>query len=117
MSRQRSPSAAGQVSLQVGQPFNPFKLFNGIYIPEALVRAKGISAGAKLAYGRLTRYAGRRQLPSRCTHARLRNRYERAPDAEVPRGVGTNRTDTTGSKNLGFGANEQCVCVPVASAF
>ena len=58
MSRQRSPSAAGQVSLQVGQPFNPFKLFNGIYIPEALVRAKGISPGAKLTYGRLTRYAG-----------------------------------------------------------
>jgi hypothetical protein len=58
MSRQRSTSAAGKVSLQVGQPFNPFGLFNGIFIPDALVRAKGVSPGAKLAYGRLARYAG-----------------------------------------------------------
>jgi CTP-dependent riboflavin kinase len=33
-------------------------LFAGIFIPEALVRFKGLSAGAKLAYGRLARYAG-----------------------------------------------------------
>ena len=58
MSRQRSPSAVGVVSLQIGQPFNPFKLFTGIFIPEALVRAKGVSPGAKLTYGRLSRYAG-----------------------------------------------------------
>ena len=58
MSGQRSTSAAGHVSLEVGQAFNPFGLFNGIYIPEALVKAKGLSAGAKMTYGRLTRYAG-----------------------------------------------------------
>jgi hypothetical protein len=58
MSRQRSTSAAAKVSLQVGQPFNPFGLFHGIWVPDALVRAKGISPGAKLAYGRLARYAG-----------------------------------------------------------
>ncbi len=46
------------VPLKVGQPFNPFGMFNGIFIPEALVRYKGISAGAKLAFGRLARYAG-----------------------------------------------------------
>jgi hypothetical protein len=45
-------------SLEVGQPFNPFGLFNGIWIPEVLVKAKGISAGAKIIYGRLARYAG-----------------------------------------------------------
>jgi hypothetical protein len=44
--------------MQTGQPFNPFGMFHGIFIPEALVRAKGIAAGAKLAYGRLVRYAG-----------------------------------------------------------
>ena len=43
----------------VGQPFNPFGLFNGIFIPEALVRSKLVSPGAKMAYGRLARYAGR----------------------------------------------------------
>jgi hypothetical protein len=46
--------------MQVGQPFNPFKLFTGIFIPEGLVRAKAISPGAKLAYGRLARYAGQK---------------------------------------------------------
>ena len=45
-------------ALQVGQPFNPFGLFTGIFIPDALVRSTIISAGAKLAYGRLARYAG-----------------------------------------------------------
>jgi Helix-turn-helix domain len=58
MTRQRSTGAAGKVSLHVGQPFNPFGLFNGIFIPEALMRAKGISLGAKVTYGRLARYAG-----------------------------------------------------------
>lgn len=44
--------------MQIGQPFNPFRLFTGIFIPEGLVRAKGLSPGAKLTYGRLVRYAG-----------------------------------------------------------
>src|SRR5215468_3890854 len=42
----------------VGCPFNPFRLFTGIFTPEALVQAPDISPGAKLAYGRLARYAG-----------------------------------------------------------
>jgi hypothetical protein len=46
------------VALQVGQPFNPFRIFTGIFIPEALVRSDLVSPGAKLAYGRLARYAG-----------------------------------------------------------
>jgi hypothetical protein len=58
MTRQRPASAAGKVSLRVGQPFNPFRLFQGIWIPEALLRMKGILPGAKLIYGQLARYAG-----------------------------------------------------------
>jgi len=58
MSKQLSKRSAEGVSLRVGQPFNPFGLFNGIFIPEALVRATGISPGAKIALGRLARYAG-----------------------------------------------------------
>lgn len=46
------------MTFRPGQPFNPYGLFHGIYIPEALVRCKEISPGAKLAYGRLARYAG-----------------------------------------------------------
>ena len=53
MKRERSKGAAARLSLQVGQPFNPFGLFNGIFIPEQLMRAKGISMGAKVTYGRL----------------------------------------------------------------
>jgi len=39
--------------MKIGQPFNPFRVFKGIFIPEALVRTNGISPGAKLAYGRV----------------------------------------------------------------
>ena len=46
------------VALHVGQPFNPFRLFTGIFIPEALVQSRLVSPGAKMAYGRLARYAG-----------------------------------------------------------
>jgi hypothetical protein len=42
----------------VGQEFNPYKLFRVVCIPEALVRYRGVSPGAKLAFGRLMRYAG-----------------------------------------------------------
>jgi Helix-turn-helix domain len=42
----------------VGQPFNPYKLFPGILIPEPVCKYKGLSPGAKLIYGRLIRYAG-----------------------------------------------------------
>ena len=45
-------------SLRVGQPFNPYRLFAGVFIPEALVRYRGLSCGAKIAYGRLARFAG-----------------------------------------------------------
>jgi len=43
---------------RIGQPFNPFRLFTGIFIPDVMVRSTSISPGAKLTYARLTRYAG-----------------------------------------------------------
>lgn len=44
---------------EMGQPFNPYKRFNGIHIPEAICKYRGLSAGAKLVYGRLCRFAGK----------------------------------------------------------
>ena len=40
--------SANAVMFQAGQPFNPYGLFNGIHIPEALVRCKDLSPGAKI---------------------------------------------------------------------
>lgn len=41
--------------------FNPYKLFNGSFVPEAVSRIprKELSDGAKLVYGRLMRYSGK----------------------------------------------------------
>jgi hypothetical protein len=44
--------------MKPGEPFNPYQLFHGLFVPEALARYTGLSPGAKLAYGRLARYAG-----------------------------------------------------------
>jgi hypothetical protein len=49
---------SGKSKPQIGQIFNPFKRFTGLFIPEALARCTWISPGAKLVYGRLARYAG-----------------------------------------------------------
>ena len=57
--RRMSAPANNVPSIQIGEPFNPFALFAGIFIPESLVRSRAISAGPKLVYGRLARYAGR----------------------------------------------------------
>lgn len=46
-------------SLRPGQAFNPFRQFNGAYVPEEILRMAGLSEGAKLLYGQLCRYAGR----------------------------------------------------------
>lgn len=40
--------------------FNPWKLFRGLYVPEWLAERPEVSPGAKLCYGRLLRYAGRK---------------------------------------------------------
>ena len=44
--------------MNVGERFNPHKRFRGIFVPEAICKYRGLSAGAKLVYGRLCRYAG-----------------------------------------------------------
>ena len=54
----QSPRRLRLTTLEIGQPFNPFRFFTGIFIPEGLVRSKLVSLKAKVAYGRLTRYAG-----------------------------------------------------------
>ncbi len=41
-----------------GEPFNPFRVFTGLFVPEVLAQFSGVSPDAKLAYGRLARYAG-----------------------------------------------------------
>lgn len=43
----------------IGQPFNPYQTFTGIFIPECLVKYRGITASSKICYGRLARYAGK----------------------------------------------------------
>jgi hypothetical protein len=58
MLRQPPTGAAGKLRLEVGDSFNPCGLLNGIFIPEVLVKARGVSPGAKLTSGRFTRYAG-----------------------------------------------------------
>lgn len=44
--------------MNIGQKFNPFKLFVGAFIPNALMKCKKISQGSKLCYARLSQYAG-----------------------------------------------------------
>ncbi len=43
--------------MNVGEPFNPRGLFRGCYIPDSMVRDRGLSAAAKLAWGRLSWFA------------------------------------------------------------
>ena len=45
--------------MKPGDRFNPYKKFNGIFIPDWLAVRREISQGAKIAYGRLLRYAGK----------------------------------------------------------
>ncbi len=46
--------------MRPGDEFNPFGLFYGVFIPEAMVRFSGITDSAKITYGRLYRYAGQK---------------------------------------------------------
>jgi hypothetical protein len=59
MRYRRSDRVAMGAGLRRGDPFNPYGMFTGItLIPEGLFRCTWIGAGAKLAWGRLARYAG-----------------------------------------------------------
>lgn len=52
------PGRIVSIAFRPGEPFNPYRMFTGLFIPEGLARCPWISAGAKLAWGRLARYAG-----------------------------------------------------------
>jgi hypothetical protein len=75
------------IKMQIGQPFNPFRLFTGIFIPEGLVRAKCISPGAKLTYGRLARYAGQKGQCYAAVESRKLSRLTEMLSARRPVGV------------------------------
>src|SRR5262249_30232129 len=45
--------------MKVGAPFNPFKVFQGVFAPYWVLEHRGISAGAKLCYIRLLGFAGK----------------------------------------------------------
>jgi len=53
------PGSSTQELPNIGEPFNPYGMFNGIWVPESLLRCTAISASAILLYGRLAKYAGR----------------------------------------------------------
>ena len=44
--------------MQTGQTFNPYRLFVGAFIPNALMQYTGLTQGAKLTWARLAQYAG-----------------------------------------------------------
>lgn len=41
-----------------GEIYNPFRVFNGSFIPNAVLKCRDLSATAKLVFGRLCQYAG-----------------------------------------------------------
>lgn len=45
--------------MTIGAPFNPYRVFQGVYAPFWLIEHRGLSAGAKLCYVRLLGFAGR----------------------------------------------------------
>ena len=45
--------------MKVGSPFNPYKVFQGVFAPYWVLEHRGISSGAKLCYIRLLGFAGR----------------------------------------------------------
>jgi hypothetical protein len=50
---------AKQAALKEGDRFSPYNRYIGVNIPDPVLRCKGLSAGAKLCYGRLVRYGGK----------------------------------------------------------
>jgi len=58
--------------MEIGKPFNPYRLFVGSFIPNCLMRTTSISPGAKLCWARLAQYAGKNGIawPSQDTLAK-----------------------------------------------
>ena len=101
LSRENQRSGQSVPALRVGQPFNSFALFTGIFIPDVLVRCPIISAGAKLAYARLARYAGQHgQCYPAVEHAGRGDRPGAQASSAVPRGVRARTPDSPGDAVL-----------------
>src|SRR3982751_3769817 len=45
--------------MRIGSPFNPYKVFQGVFAPYWILERKRISTGAKLCYIRLLGFAGK----------------------------------------------------------
>ena len=48
-----------KAAFTIGQPFSPYGMFAGAFIPEGVCRYPGLKPGAKLALGRLYRFSGK----------------------------------------------------------
>lgn len=46
-------------SLEVGKPFNPYRMFHGSFVPNWLMPITDLTPGAKLCYARLAQYSGK----------------------------------------------------------
>jgi hypothetical protein len=44
--------------MKVGQIYNPYRMFVGMFIPNDLAKNRKLSFGAKMIFGRLCQYAG-----------------------------------------------------------
>jgi hypothetical protein len=55
--------------MRIGSPFNPYKIFQGVFAPYWILEHRGIGTGAKLCYIRLLGFAGKdaRCYPSLAT--------------------------------------------------
>jgi hypothetical protein len=49
----------GADPVKIGAPFNPYRVFQGVFAPYWILEHRGIGAGAKLCYIRLLGFAGR----------------------------------------------------------
>jgi hypothetical protein len=45
--------------MRIGSPFNPYKIFQGVFAPYWILEHRGIGTGAKLCYIRLLGFAGK----------------------------------------------------------
>jgi hypothetical protein len=50
VSNSDSSSKGNFAGTPIGERFNPYRIFNGIFIPEAICKYRGVSPGSKLVY-------------------------------------------------------------------
>ncbi len=98
--------------MKIGERFNPYRRFHGAFVPEAICKYRGLSPGAKLAYGRLCRYAGEdgKVYPAAATLAKeigISERQVQAYIKELERGkfIDVDRQNKHYQKDGGGGTN------------